>query len=172
MQSMRAQNVLVGGLMLVAGLGYLYMTATLPRRDTGGGAAIVDATFFPYILAILMVVLGILQLIAGFRTPDHATAPALDPDAEPEGGPINYVTVALTLVLIMAFTAALGPLGFPIAAAIYLFLQFIVLRPVNRNFGYPVYITIAVVASIVIFVTFRYGFQLLLPAGPLTAFLP
>ena len=67
--------------MLVAGLGYLYMTAMLPRRDAGGGAAVVDATFFPYLLATLMVALGILQLVAALCTAEGQTAASRDPEA-------------------------------------------------------------------------------------------
>jgi putative tricarboxylic transport membrane protein len=162
----RTNGILVAVLMLAAGLGYLYMTASLPRRGA------VDAAFFPYVLASLMVALGLLQLVASLRRPGEPAAPRFDPEAEPDAGAPSYGTVLLTLALVAGFTAALRPLGFPIAAAIYLFLQFIVLRPANRNFGYPVYALIAVVAAIVIFVGFRYGFQLLLPAGPLTPFLP
>jgi putative tricarboxylic transport membrane protein len=171
MQAMRTKGVLVGGLMLVAGLGYLYMTATLPQRDTGG-ASFVDASFIPYILAVLMVGLGILQLIAGFRTPVDTSSAWRDPEAEAEEGPVSYWTVAITLGLVAAFAAALRPIGFPIATALYLFFQFIVLTPNERRVSYPLYAGLAVVSSIVIFVTFRYGFQLLLPAGPLTPFLP
>jgi putative tricarboxylic transport membrane protein len=167
----RTKGVLVGVLMLAAGLGYLYLTASLPRRG-GAGAAVVDASFIPYILAFMMVGLGLLQLVVSLRRPSEATPERFDPEAEADTGAPSYGTVLLTLALVAGFTAALRPLGFPVAAAIYLFLQFIVLRPADRNFGYPVYALIAVVASVVIFVGFRYGFQLLLPAGPLTPYLP
>lgn len=156
--------------MLVAGLGYLYLTVYLPRRGTGG-ASFVDASFVPYILALLMVGLGALQLVAGLRTSKSAT-PRRDPDAEPDGGRPSYRTVALTLVLVASFAATLRLLGFPVVTALYLFLQFIVLTPNDRSVSYPLYAGLAVVSSLVIFVTFRYGFQLLLPAGPLTPFLP
>ena len=171
MQATRAKGVLVGGLMLVAGLGYLYLTATLPQRDTGG-ASFVDASFIPYILAILMVGLGVLQLIAGFRAAAAPSGDLRDVDAEEEGGAVSYWTVAVTLGLVAAYIALLTPLGFPLATALYLFFQFIVLTPTERRVSYALYAGLAVVASIVIFVAFRYGFTLLLPAGPLTPFLP
>jgi putative tricarboxylic transport membrane protein len=171
MQATRAKGVLVGGLMLVAGLGYLYLTVTLPQRDRTG-AAIVDASFIPYILAVLMVGLGILQMIAGLRTPRSGTAAWRDPEADAEEGVASYWTVAVTLGLVAAYAALLRPLGFPLVTALYLFLQFIVLTPNDRRASYPLYGVLAIIASIVIFVTFRYGFELLLPAGPLTSFLP
>ena len=163
----RTKGILVGVFMLAAGLGYLYLTASLPRR------AAVDAAFIPYILAFAMVGLGALQVTFSFRGTGAEGPQRADPEEAPAAeGPVSYAAVVKTLVLMAAFTAALRPLGFPVAAALYLFPQFIVLRPADRDFGYPVYALIAVVASIVIFVTFRYGFQLLLPAGPLTPYIP
>jgi putative tricarboxylic transport membrane protein len=171
MRATRAKGLIVGGLMLVAGLGYLYLTATLPQRETGG-ASFVDASFIPYILAVLMVGLGALQLIAGFRVAAAPSGDLRDIEAEEDEGPVSYWTVAVTLGLVAAYAALLTPLGFPIATALYLFLQFIVLTPTERGPSYGLYAVLAVVCSIVIFVMFRYGFQLLLPAGPLTIYLP
>jgi putative tricarboxylic transport membrane protein len=162
----RTKGILVGVLMLATGLGYLYLTANLPRRGA------VDAAFIPYILAGMMIGLGLLQLAGSLRRPGEPASDRWDPEGEPETAAPSYGTVLLTLALVAGFTAALRPLGFPIAAAIYLFLQFIVLRPAGRGYGYGVYALIAVVAAITIFVAFRYGFQLLLPAGPLTPYLP
>lgn len=155
--------------MLAAGLGYLYLTVNLPRRGTGS-ASFVDASFVPYILASLMIGLGALQIVAELRVTKAAAR--RDPDAGTEDGSASYWTVAVTLALVAAFAAALRPLGFPIVTALYLFLQFIVLTPNDRRVSYPLYAGLAVASSLVIFVTFRYGFQLLLPAGPLTPFLP
>ena len=170
MASTRSQGALVGGLMLVTGLGYLYLTASIPRRGPGG-ASFVDASFFPYILALLMVGLGAVQLVVGLRT-FRSTSALHNPDAEADDGNASYWTVAMTLALVAAFAATLRLLGFPIVTALYLFLQFIILTPNDRPIFYPLYAGLAVASSFVIFVTFRYGFQLLLPAGPLTPFLP
>lgn len=159
----RFKGVLVGVLMLAAGLGYLYITTNLPRRGA------VDASFFPYMLAILMAGLGLLQLLVSLRQPAEAARDS--EEASPTGAP-SYGTVFATLALVAAFTALLRPLGFPIAAAIYLFLQFIVLTPSGRRASHPLYAVLAVVCSVVIFVAFRYGFELLLPGGPLTQYLP
>ena len=83
----------------------------------------------------------------------------------------GLVTVGLTLLLIAGFIAALRPLGFPIATAIYLFLQFLVLTPKSATRSVPLYAGLAIASSVLIFATFRYAFDLLLPAGPLVAWL-
>jgi putative tricarboxylic transport membrane protein len=150
-------------MMLAAGLAYLYLTADLPRR------APVDAAFIPYVLAFAMIGLGIAQTIVGLRQPQHVVA---EPTSEKADDRPSYATVVKTLVLVAGFTAALRPLGFPVAAALYLFLQFIVLTPAGRKIHYPLYAVLALICAVIIFVAFRYGFNLILPAGPLTRFLP
>lgn len=172
MEETRSKGVLVGALMLAAGLGYLYLAAGLPRRGA------VDAAFVPTILAWGMIGLAALQLLGGLRRPSIAPPPpaaGAEPDAAPTGGPIggpSYITVAKTLALVAGFVALMRPLGFPPAAALYLFLQFIVLTPPARPPRLGLYAALAVTCAVVIFVAFRYGFNLLLPAGPLTPYLP
>ena len=74
--------------------------------------------------------------------------------------------------LVAAFVALLRPIGFPFAAALYLFFQFTVLTPADQKPRFGLYAILAVVCSVVIFVAFRYGFDLILPSGPLTNYLP
>lgn len=160
----KGSGVFVGMVMLVAGLGYLYMTASLPSRG------VVDSGLVPYVLAFAMCGLGVLQIIVSIRrAPSQSDEAAAPEDTEPKE-PVSYATVLMTLALMAAFTVMLSPLGFPIAAAIYLFLQFIVLTPADRKTRYLLYAVLAIVASFVIFVMFRYGFDLQLPAGILARF--
>ncbi|MGP9804846.1 tripartite tricarboxylate transporter TctB family protein [Paracoccus sp. NSM] len=152
---MRLKDTAIALVMTGAGLGYLGMIAGLPEREG------VDATTVPTILAWMMIGLGLTELVGALRKPAAPVAT----------GAGNMATVAVTLVLIAGYIAALRPLGFPIATAIYLFLQFMVLTPQGTGRRLPLYAGLAVLASGLIFATFRYGFDLLLPAGPLTAML-
>lgn len=156
----RNKELVVGLAMLGVGIGYLYMTMQLPRRGA------VDATFFPYALAWAMIGLGALQCLVTLRRSVFAA------DTEERLQPAQVLTVLATLGLVAAFIAALRPFGFPIAAAGFLFAQFIVLTPSGQKPRLGLYAVLAVLSAIVIFVTFRYGFNLLLPAGPLTRYLP
>ncbi|WP_313506270.1 tripartite tricarboxylate transporter TctB family protein, partial [Stutzerimonas kunmingensis] len=63
------------------------------------------------------------------------------------------------------YVVLLGPVGFPIMTALYLYLQFIVLTPVDHKVRHLPYAAIAVVTSAVIYLLFREAFDLLLPAG-------
>ncbi|AMY71874.1 tripartite tricarboxylate transporter TctB family protein [Frigidibacter mobilis] len=155
---MRLKDVIVGGAMTAAGILYLRMGNALPDRDG------VDAATVPGVLAWMMIALGAIELAGALRRPALA-GEARSSDA---GGAL---TVGLTLALIAGFIAALRPLGFPIATALYLFLQFLVLTPRSGRPPVPLYAGLAVGSAAFIFATFRYGFDLLLPAGPLVAWL-
>ena len=175
----RNKDVIVGVCMLCAGLFYLYITTGLPRRGA------VDAAFFPYTLAIGMILLAVIHLALSFRpkTPIAsipsddpvalAAAEAADDDAPAQDGSRpDYRSVIVSLALIAAFTALMRPLGFAIATAFYLFLQFAVLSPANRPTPHLAHAVLAIAASLTIFAVFRYGFGLMLPAGPLLHFIP
>lgn len=190
---MRHKELIVAVAMLMAGVVYMGMSLGVPTRDG------VDASTVPTILAGMMIALGLVELVAALRqwwAPLQNTTVVLGDPAEAVAaghGPLgdeavrtekkaeaeiatgersDFATVGITLALIAGYVALLGPLGFPFATAGYLFLQFIVLTPRSVRPTLPVYALIAVAAAAVIFVTFRYGFGLLLPAGPLTPLLP
>lgn len=154
---MLKKNIVVAVLMLGAGIAYLVMAMGLPAREG------IDAATVPKALAWMMIVLGGLELVSAVRTVGLESNVRM-----PAGG---MATVGVTLLLIAGFIALLRPFGFPVAAALFLFLQFIVLTPRERRPNYGFYAALAIGAAALIFVTFRYGFNLLLPAGPLIAWL-
>ncbi|MBM3605069.1 MAG: tripartite tricarboxylate transporter TctB family protein [Alphaproteobacteria bacterium] len=169
---MRLKDVIVGLAMTGAGIIYLRMTAALPTKDG------VDAATVPTMLAWMMIALGLAELVGAWRRHSaqatrDLTAPTLATATVPPAPAVSsgMVTVVLTLVLIAGFVAALRPLGFPIATALYLFLQFLLLTPRSSRPPVALYAGLAAGASALIFATFRYGFDLLLPAGPLVAWL-
>ena len=152
MDRAKKMEVVIGAAMLATGLIYLFLTANLPRK------AFIDAAFVPYLLAAGMCILGVLQLLAAW-----GQAPREDAAAA-EAGP-DYLTVGKTLGLIVGYIAVLQWLGFPIATVAYLYLQFLVLTPHDHRVSHGRYLLIALCASVFIYVVFRHGFDLLLPAG-------
>ena len=152
MDPAKKKEVVIGAAMLATGLIYLFLTANLPRK------AFIDAAFVPYLLAAGMCILGVLQLLAAW-----GQAPREDA-ATAEAGP-DYLTVGKTLGLIVGYIAVLQWLGFPIATVAYLYLQFLVLTPHDHRVSHGRYLLIALCASVFIYVVFRHGFDLLLPAG-------
>jgi putative tricarboxylic transport membrane protein len=74
--------------------------------------------------------------------------------------------VLRTLFLSIVYVALLEPLGFLISSMLYIFFQTLNLCPKNEV-GFVKFAIIAVVSSIIIYVTFRNGLHLMLPGGPL-----
>ncbi len=153
MESHKKKELVIGVVMLGAGLIYLFMTMNLPRKG------FVDAAFVPYALSMMMCLLGVMQLIAS-RKPANPEG-----DNESVSAPADYATVLKTLGLIVLYAALLDTLGFLVITALYLYLQFIVLTPASHRVKHVNYLIIAVIASTSIYFIFRHGFDLMLPAG-------
>lgn len=157
MDSIKKREIAVGAFFLVFGIGYLFLASALPRTQ------FIDAAFVPYVLAIMMCLLGVLQMRETFKLAGGKNAET--PDTA------DYRTVLKTLGLIVAYAALMEPVGFPIMTIVYLFAQFIVLTPANKKISYPMYAAIAVTTSVVVYLTFRQAFDMILPVGLLSAFI-
>lgn len=159
MATTKKKELLIGIAMLGVGLGYLLMTLQLPHH------AGIDAAFVPSLLSALLCLLGVLQLLS-VRSCSQAVED-YDPDAEaaaPAAGN-DIKTVLKTLALIAGYIALLKPIGFPIMTVIYLYLQFIVLTPLDHKVNHLAYALIAVVTSTITYLLFREAFDLMLPSG-------
>ncbi|WP_312722142.1 tripartite tricarboxylate transporter TctB family protein [Stutzerimonas kunmingensis] len=160
MTTANKKELIIGVAMLGASIAYLVMAYRVPGHDG------IDAATVPTLLAILLCLLGALQTLSAIG---NRARPAAESDADaPEQTSTSVVeplTVLKTLVLILIYVVLLGPVGFPIMTALYLYLQFIVLTPVDHKVRHLPYAAIAVVTSAVIYLLFREAFDLLLPAG-------
>src|SRR3990167_1743500 len=154
MATSKIKELLIGVAMLGTGLGYLLMTTQLPRH------AGIDAAFVPSLLSAMLCLLGVLQLLS---VRGLATAVAEVEVEAPASSDLK--TVVKTLALIVGYIALLNPVGFPIMTAIYLYLQFIVLTPLDHRVNHLVYALIAVVTSAITYLLFREAFDLMLPSG-------
>ncbi len=155
MDTYKKKELLIGALMLGAGLLYLFLTINLPRKG------FIDAATVPYVLSAGLCLLGVLQLLHGYKV----KPPMADATTEANVGSIDYATVIKTLGLVAAYMALLKPVGFVIMTVLYLYLQFIVLTPREQKPNHLAYAVIALVTSAVIYATFRQGFDLMLPTG-------
>ncbi|HBW08676.1 MULTISPECIES: tripartite tricarboxylate transporter TctB family protein [Stutzerimonas stutzeri subgroup] len=160
MTTANKKELIIGVAMLGASIAYLVMAYRVPGHDG------IDAATVPTLLAILLCLLGALQTLSAIG---NRARPAAESEADaPEQTSTSVVeplTVLKTLGLILIYVVLLGPVGFPIMTALYLYLQFIVLTPVNQKVRHLPYAAIAVVTSAVIYLLFREAFDLLLPAG-------
>ena len=148
----KKRELALGFVILAAGLAYLFLTSQLPRKQ------FIDAAFVPYVLASIMCILGVLQLRAAWSFVPKASS-GKDEEA------VDYATVVKTVGLVVGYVALLEYIGFPIMTVLYLVAQFVVLTPVRKKVNYVLYAVIAVISSAVIFLTFRYAFDMMLPVG-------
>ncbi|CEG54828.1 conserved membrane hypothetical protein [Stutzerimonas xanthomarina] len=160
MTTANKKELIIGVAMLGASIAYLVMAYRVPGHDG------IDAATVPTLLAILLCLLGALQTLSAIGNRARPTAES-DADApeQTSASVVEPLTVLKTLGLILIYVVLLGPVGFPIMTALYLYLQFIVLTPVDHKVRHLPYAAIAVVTSAVIYLLFREAFDLLLPAG-------
>jgi len=150
MHSLKQRELTIGIVMVIVGAAYLAATHYVPDKPG------VDAATVPFILGLLMCLLGAVQLGTAFK---------LGARAHEATEPVDYGTTLKTIALVVAYMALLTPVGFLIMTALYLFIQFIVLTPAGRKPGYLAYAAIAVVTSVSVYMLFRYAFDMVLPVG-------
>lgn len=158
MRFKKYNDLILGAVMLAFALIYFVMTLQIPRKGQ-----MIDATFVPYILCFLLAGVGIFQTIRGLgaaRSYDGSTYVAVKAEDA-----VDVQTVVKTVSLIILYVMLLNVGGFIIMSTLYLFFQFIVLTPDRLKKNYVMYGIIAALSSVIIFAIFRYGFELMLPAG-------
>ncbi len=155
----KKKELIIGGVMLATALAYLAMSLALPNH-TG-----IDAAFVPIILAVMLCLLAAIQLFGVFSTPQAAADTVTPLPTEEPSSAVDVSTVVKTLALIVGYIALMNVVGFPIMTVVYLYLQFIVLTPVDHKVPHVSYAVIAVATSAVIYLLFREAFDLMLPAG-------
>lgn len=154
-------NELTLGIIIAAiGLIYLLLTKTVPKKSVAD--AVVDARTLPFILSSMLLFLGAIQIGVGIKKAKDQKEE--EKSAEKEEKP-SYSTVVKTMIVILVYVALLSRLGFLVMTAICLFLQFIILTPVDKKKNYILYAGIAVISSVVIYTAFRNGLNLMLPQG-------
>jgi len=78
MKFKKYNDLIVGLSMLAFGLFYLIMTMQIPRKGK-----LIDATFFPYILSTIMLIVGLLQTVRGAASAKRFDAASYE---EPKAG--------------------------------------------------------------------------------------
>jgi len=68
------KEMLVGIIFLIIGVVYFALAFTIPIYDAYGGSSVVDSSFVPKVVGILLIVLSILQLIFSSKAAKNAPA--------------------------------------------------------------------------------------------------
>ena len=142
-----------GLLFLVLSVVVFAGASNLPPNLLGG----VGSDFMPKVLAVITCILSFFQIRTGIRT-----MRAYDPAKEQEGGEDKpeYLRVLATIAAFSAYVFLLVPLGL----VIYLFAQIAILAPKGKR-NFLLFAVIAVAVSGAVYFIFRYGLNVMLPAG-------
>jgi len=153
---MPKRNIIAAIVLILAGLGYGYMTAHLPVRTLPNTP---DPSFFPWINTTLLLTLSIALLIQGLVQAKPRGSAAV-------GGGAGRVWAALSLYFV--YLLLLPPLGFVLASAPF-FAALMALYGERR----PAWlVTGGIGVTVLLFVLFRYVFGVLLPRGLLESIVP
>ena len=140
----------------------IYLARLLPKSKVMS----IGPDFMPTVIGVTTLILAVLLLILTvMRTKERETALA---KAEPED--FDYRRMLYSLVLILIYVFIMQPVGFILSTIIYLIPQFLVLAPdEERNKKEAIkLVVISIIFTIIVFLLFRYGFKIVLPAGLFT----
>ena len=151
------KELILGCVMTALTVLYFVMTTQIKQKPGVVGAATV-----PYVLAGIMGLLGLIQLWTGIKAVRNFHA---EQSNKEKAEKTDNATLLKTIGLIVAYLLLIQPLGFILATALYLFFQFIVLTPPDQKIKLWLYILLAVLVSVGVYLGFRYGLQLMLPQG-------
>lgn len=149
------QDYIVGAAITAFGVVYIILTANLVIPGSLQGS-LVNAKFMPYILGVVMTVLGIAQIVVGAITPKSEQAAKKKTD---------YRSLLLSAVLMVLYVLLIEPVGFIVTSVVYLFVEFWLLTPPDKPRRPLLYLSIAVIGPVLTYLIFRYGFDMLLPVG-------
>jgi putative tricarboxylic transport membrane protein len=123
--------------------------------------------FMPRVVAVLTLALSVALLVQGLRrNMASRTAGGVAPGAPParSGDFLERNADWLSLLLILAYTLAFERLGYLVATALYLFVQFIVMAEAHER-RYLSFAAVAVVVSALSYYVFLRLFYVFLPVG-------
>ena len=160
----RYKEIILGVLMIALASFYLYHATLIKTRSTVS----VSAKLIPEILGVMVAVLGVLQLIAGVKY----LIDVKRQDRE-NGTPSTFISsleirdavpVILTFIVILGYVLSFEWLGFVVSSTLCMFIQMWILTPKGK-FRPFMFLAISLIVACVVYVAFRKGLSLSLPAG-------
>lgn len=159
----RYRDLIVGIVLLTASVIYY----GLSRLIVEAGVTQMGPQFVPQVIAGLTFVLSIILVLNSLKTLRTQSGGDVEAEEQPDKEEVRYVPVILTSILLIIYVAVLERVGFVLATAVYLFLQFNVAAPKTRKSAkyQAYYLAGSIAAAVVINFAFRDGFNVMLPQG-------
>lgn len=142
----------------------IYYSQTFSIRQTS--LVKLTSTFIPRLCVAAGVVLGAVILLGALRErrSELALPPSGDDADATSGDRQKLVSALIFFVILFVSILAIKHLGFVWGSALYLMSSFLLCsRHIARN--WPLYVALTVVAPVLIYMAFAWGFHLRLPAG-------
>jgi len=129
--------------------------------------ALVNSMVYPVVILAMLGLLSCTQIWLSVRELKRTKIDDLREAGKGEAKKKDSMCVLRTLILSCVYVLLLEPLGFLISSILYVFFQILNLCP-RDEVSVVKFAAIAIISSLVIYVAFRNGLNLMLPAGPLT----
>lgn len=156
----RYGNLAMGVFFAVVSVVYYFLADALPKSTVMK----IGPDFTPKLIAVITFVIGSVLAVLSWQTLRKT------PKGEPVESQSEYGRVLLTILVFAVYVFLFEPLGFPLATFIYLAVQMMLFAPAEK-LNVPLFLGISLVATLVIFYTFRNGLSVLLPPGVLKGIL-
>lgn len=159
-------NLAAGGALSLFAVCYLYLSFGIKPFE-GIGATPLDAAFIPRLWGTALLVLSLSLIVRGFRARNAEFGKGEGKKKEKFSLREFYTKngeVILTFASIAVYTALLGPVGFVITSALYVFFQIMILSPPGER-NYKTAAVIAIVSSAAVDYLFVVLLSVLLPTG-------
>ncbi len=142
-------------IFLLIGVGmYIYADISdfpiLSANDIGSGSV-------PKIVCGLIVALALLKIFTILRSARKTEERSADAEK-------NWRKGLLVIAVLAAYCFTIKSVGFPVANPVMLFAEMALMAPAEKR-NLPLFALIAVVVTAIVFITFYFGLDLMLPVG-------
>lgn len=158
---LKYKELILGIGIIAFSIFYLYNAAVM--RITVPTAF--NSKVVPFLLGGGALLIGVFQTAAGLKeakTFSSASASGAESGAEKEK--VDNRSVLLMLLVMIVYVAMIEAVGFLISTFLVLFAQMMILSPKGKV-RIPAFLIISLAVTVVIYYSFRYGLELVLPSG-------
>ena len=173
------KELAVGIVFLLIGVVYFALAFTIPAYDAYGGSSVVDSSFVPKVVGVLLMLLSAVQIYLTGKKGRQPAAPKEQPaaqegeseefrveDYDDDALSKNADTKSLLAIfaILILYMALMSVLGFMISTALFLMASMLLLTPAEKR-RLPFMIVLSLVVSVGVYYLFVNGLDLVLPAG-------
>lgn len=154
------KETITGFVSLVIFLLFFVFSFSIEIKTVGGG---VSSRTIPQIISVLGIILSIALTLKNF-------IPYLKKRREKNNSDVyverkRWKQVGISTGLMLCYIALMNTFGFILTSIVYLFLQMLVIQEKPTKKRVLLLAVIAICVPLILYVPFRYGFQLMIPVG-------